>query len=377
MKIELVAVGNELLSGMTVNTNAASIGEMLSAQGWKVARQTVLPDQAELLKEGLQEALFRSSCVIATGGLGPTFDDLTQPVASALFAQKPEPIPNTVGSASGWIFSTKEKLLILLPGVPQEMEVMFKNQVIPFLKGRFPSTEKTVHESFHLSLSDEREVDSFLREIKPDFPHVEMGIYPGYGKVSVAISAKKADQLAGIRKKMAIQFGSALFPSKTGKIEEAIQDWFIEKKMSLAFAESCTGGLMAAQITAIPDSSKYFLGSLVAYSNQLKTTLLKVSPQTLKKWGAVSGETVKEMAVGLLDVTKADFGLAVTGIAGPSGGDAEKPIGTIWYGIARKGAEPSVGTFIPPSKDRRAIILFTVNHLLGLLWRTISSVPNI
>lgn len=362
MSIEIIAVGNEVLSGMTINRNAAYLGKRLTEEGWTISRHTVLPDERDLLIKGFQEALKRFSLVISTGGLGPTMDDITNSCAATLFEEAPQTIPNSVGSALGLIYRSAKSTLILLPGVPQEMEPMFEESVLSYLQKMCPPKEKLLQETLHLALLKELEVDPFLRELKG----VDCGIYPAYGTLTVRLTSKEKSALQAAVESLKKKFGAYLFP--TEKIEEAIHEWFLSNQMTLALAESCTGGLIAAHLTAIPDASKYFLGSLVAYSNALKKNVLGVSANTLKTKGAVSREAATEMLQGVFKVTGADYGIAVTGIAGPSGGSAEKPVGTIWYALGQNGKPSEIGTFLAKG-NRQTIILQTTNKLLGLLYQ--------
>ncbi len=362
MSIEIVAIGNEVLSGATVNTNAAYLGRRLSEEGWEVVRHTVLPDDPDLIFVGLKEALKRSSFVVATGGLGPTLDDITSECASKLFSQPPEKMSNPAGVAEGLIYPS----LMLLPGVPREMEAMFEESLLPHLRKIFPPKQK-YSAVFHLCLLQEMEVDPVLRELSG----VTAGIYPGYGTLSVRLHSDDKSALEKAKQKFESVFSAHIYPSKSGKIEEAIHHWFIQHHKTLALAESCTGGLMAAHLTQLAGASAYFLGSFVTYSNSLKEKILGVKSTTLETSGAVSKEAVGEMLTGLFEKSEADYGISVSGIAGPTGGSPQKPMGTIWYALGKRGEEPEVGRFISPVRTRETIILATTNRLFGMLWRKI------
>jgi nicotinamide-nucleotide amidase len=370
MSIEIVAIGNEVLSGMITNTNASYLSDRLEHEGWKVGRHTVLPDDPGTITLGLQEALDRSMCVIATGGLGPTIDDITLPCAENIFDSEPKEIPNKVGSASGLLFEADDKTLILLPGVPFEMQPMFEDHIVPFLHRTFPIEKKRYHRVVHLCLVREQDIDPLVRELKSAYPKIDFGIYPGYGILTVKLRSYDLASLEKAEQRVIHQFKAHFFPAKSGKIEESIHDWFTTHKKTLACAESCTGGLIASKITALAGASNYFLGSLVTYSNGLKEHLLGVSPETLKSQGAVSAEAVQEMVHGLLKATGADWGIAVSGIAGPTGSTPDKPVGTIWYALGQKGKKPLVGTFLAKG-NRQTIILQTANKVMGLLWQTL------
>ncbi len=358
MSIEIVAIGNEVLRGMTVNTNGAYLGRRLDEEGWTITRQSVLPDTKDCLISGLEEALKRSSIVIATGGLGPTLDDLTAECAASLFSFPATPLKNHIGSASGFCFKEGQKVLFLLPGVPQEMENMFEKEVLPLL----PPQKKEHRLTAHFSMLRETEVDPFLRDMK-----IEAGIYPSYGSLTVVLRGADLAVLEAGKEKLKKQFSDHYYESASGKLEEAIQDWMIQHKKTVACAESCTGGLLASHLTAVPGSSAYFLGSIVAYSNRLKEAALQVSSQTLDTKGAVSLEAVQEMWAGVLKLTGADLAVAVSGIAGPSGGTPDKPVGTVFYAIGFKNKTPEVGSF-HYAGPRNLIILRTTRRLLALIW---------
>jgi nicotinamide-nucleotide amidase len=367
MSIEIVAVGNEVLRGMVVNTNAAYLSRRLTEEGWTVACQMTLPDDIPLLTQGLNEALSRHSIVIATGGIGPTLDDNTAGCAQKLFKKPPEQIPNHVGSAHGLLFSENKRTLILLPGIPQEVEPMFEESVLPYLRKHLPVSRQLHREEVHFYLMRENEVDPLLRQLQEKY-QLDVGIYPSYSALTVVLRGLKKEDVAAAKAELAKKFKASLLPA--AKLEEAIHRWMIKHRKTLAFAESCTGGFMSAQITAQAGASDYFLGSLVTYSNESKEKLLGVKPATIKKHGSVSKETVQEMWAGLMHKTGADIGVAVSGIAGPSGGTPGKPVGTIWYALGKKGEKPEVETFHVKG-TRQTVILRAAKRLFALLLKKI------
>lgn len=373
MFIEIVAIGDEILSGATINTNASCIGRYLTKEGWAISSQTTLGDEYESLRHGLQKCVEKADVVIATGGLGPTLDDITEKASQALFQQDPKIIPNPVGSASGFLYEdpTSKHLLFLLPGVPLEMEAMLVQSVIPHLKETFPLPQKRFQEEFYFCELSENKVDPLLRELKENDPQISLGIYPGYGVLTVKVTSPTEKSLAYAKEKLLNAFGKQAFKAKNCQIQDAIHNWFSTHNKTLAFAESCTGGLLSTHITALAGASCYFLGSLVVYSNTLKENLLGVNPQTLAVAGAVSSQTVEEMLTGLFKRTNADFGIAVSGIAGPSGGTLEKPVGTVFYALGKQGKKPEVGSFCAKG-NRQIVMLYTANILLGKLLRYIN-----
>ncbi|MBS0649451.1 MAG: nicotinamide-nucleotide amidohydrolase family protein [Verrucomicrobia bacterium] len=366
MSIEIIAVGNEILRGMVVNTNAAYLSRRLTEEGWSVTGQTTLPDEMSLLTQGLDEALTRSTVVIATGGLGPTLDDNTAGCAQGLFSNAPQSIENTVGTAPGFLFAENKRVLFLLPGIPQEMEQMFEESVLPYLQKHLPPP-KFFREALSFYLLRENDVDPLLRKLQAQYD-IDMGIYPSYSCLSVVLRGRNSEHVAAAKKAIAEAFKSSLMPA--AKLEEALHFWMKKHRKTLAFAESCTGGYMSSQITALAGASDYFLGSIVCYSNRLKQQLLHVSSETLQQHGAVSSETAQEMWKGLLQTTGADYGIAVTGIAGPTGGTDEKPVGTVWYALGARGENPEVGTFHLQG-NRQTVIHRATRRLFAFLLKKI------
>jgi nicotinamide-nucleotide amidase len=402
MHIEVVSIGDELLKGMIVNTNAAFISRALFENGYEVSRHSVFSDEPTILDKELRAALSRSSVIIATGGLGSTLDDHTRKIASILFnsefaynemvaedlkrrfgkdletlndqatcPSKATPLLNTVGTAPGLVFTESHKMLILLPGIPLEMQVMLTEKVIPLLQEHFPVQEKKRCVSLHCCLLTESKADPFLRKLQDRFPEVQVGIYPSYGEVTILLSSSHAEELRAFKEACEKQFATHLYTSPHHKLEEAIQNWFVRNGKTLSLAESCTGGMVASQIVSVAGASDYFLGSFVVYSDAWKQKLLGVSEQTLKEHGAVSEECAREMLAGVFRHSKADYAIAITGIAGPTGGSPEKPVGTVWAAIGQRGQEPAIGRF-SLSGPRPKVIQASSRYVLGALFRKIA-----
>ena len=391
MAIELITIGTEVLSGQTLNTNGALIGRVLMEKGYALERVTVLPDHYECLKKGVEQALERASIVITTGGLGPTRDDITRTVFGDVFQRKlvldkdlalnlekrygkfktlqdqsmvlegAKLLPNPIGTAPGFILENKQKVLIALPGVPIQMERLLKEEVIAYLEKK--KLKKYFQASLYLCLLSEQVIDPYLREWKQKRPEIEMGICPSYGTLSLYFKVEAKNREEADRKlKPVIQFfkehfGSYLFSYENKNIEKAVHQHLMAKKKSLVLAESCTGGKMAARLTQYSGASNYFLGSFVTYSNRLKEKVLGVLETTLKNYGAVSRETVLEMATHALKISQADYAIAVSGIAGPLGGSKSKPIGTVWGAIIEKGKEGVACLFSPKEKGQRELVI--------------------
>lgn len=403
MNVELIVIGNEVLSGHTVNTNLAFIGKQLDRAGYTLTRETVLSDSHDLLKKGFKEALQRNDVVITTGGLGPTIDDVTRLAAAELFESefrldqktlddlhrrfgdkfptltnqatvpdKAQVMLNEVGTAPGLIFHSKQGTLILMPGVPSEMRPMLTNQVIPYLQKTFPLKEKIYRRALHVFELPESVVDDELRKLKEKYPAVDFGIYPGMGVVSVTLSvrAENAEDaeifLHPPYAELESHFATNCFESESGQVEEAVQKLFIEMGWTLSCAESCTGGAVASRITQHPGSSGYFLGSIVSYANKVKTKALKVPKEMIEEHGAVSEQVVRQMVKGALELTGSDFALAVSGIAGPGGGTDQKPVGLVWCAVQHRDGEPHVWK-LNHYWPRHLVITRSVNSLLSNL----------
>lgn len=405
--IEIVAIGNELLKGITVNTNASEISHALFKNGYKCQQHVVVPDHRELIKKQLIQSLKRSKIVITTGGLGPTCDDITRQVAAEVFESdftfnvalaeelkqrygnlpislddqatvptKASLLKNPLGTAPGIVFNTEIGTLILMPGVPKEMRAMLHDQLIPYLLKNFPNDTSPLSRAVHFFGVGESTIDPTLRALEVQHPTAEFGIYPSHGLLSVYTTfnqptAHSAHELETITTAIKQQFPEHFYSETSEKIEVAIQDLLVQKDWTLCTAESCTGGAIAARLTKIPGSSQYFLGGFVTYSNQLKESLLHVDSEIILRDGAVNEETVIAMAKGALHSTGSDFSIAVSGIAGPTGGSESKPVGTIWIGIGKK--DGTVCTHkIKAYGNREMIIERGVNAALGELFKCAS-----
>ncbi|MDX8430696.1 MAG: nicotinamide-nucleotide amidohydrolase family protein [Candidatus Algichlamydia australiensis] len=354
MHIELICIGNELLEGFTVNTNATAVATIL---GHKLKRVTTIGDDPQEMCIALREALSRSDLVLTSGGLGPTVDDLTEEVLTNEFGKPKKQIENSVGSAPGLIFSAQGKQIVAMPGVPIELEEMLKSAVVPLVE-----KEKTPIEEIHFVLMSETKIDPSVREWQKENRQLEFGIYPNLGGVTLRIKGEGAAVLA--------EKVRAAYPGRfceEASIAHALQVEMIKRKKRLVTAESCTGGAIASRLTKIPGASDYFEGGIVCYSNTFKENYLSVSPQTLASFGAVSREVVVEMAKGALRF--ADYSVAVSGIAGPLGGTEEKPVGTVWAAIGAPDGKVVSG-LIPMGhkKTRKAIIEKTSAFMISALW---------
>lgn len=410
MRIEIVAIGNELLGGFTINSNAAFISKQLQMQGWSVSRHTVLPDEEKELLTGLSEALERSDIVLCTGGLGPTGDDITRAAAAKLFQcamrydeevandlrrrfgdtfstiddqatipEKAIALLNEVGSAPGLILSNEKSLLALLPGVPSEMKPLFIEKLLPLLCDKLKGTPRHYRRIINLWGTAEAAVDPLLRSLVAENPKMSYGIYPGLGVLSIHLIAQSDGSSSSKAAAMTLleepfqriqqTFSSHSFAADSNTLEEAVHTALIARKQTLSVAESCTGGALSAKLTQRAGASQFFRGGVVAYSNELKTHMLNISAALIERHGAVSSQVVSAMTEGMEAHSGSDWTLAVSGIAGPDGATADKPVGTVWCAIKQKGF-PAHSWQIQVYGSRTTIIERSTNALLGkLLWR--------
>ncbi len=364
MDIEIIAVGSEVLSGHTVNTNAAFLSQNLSSLGYVVSRHTTIRDDELEIERACKAAMERVSLVIVTGGLGPTLDDVTKKAVDKLF-HKQISLKNTIGIAAG-VFYQGTSSVILLPGVPREMEAMFTIEVLPLLQEHFCLRSPCLRIGAHLCLLREVEVNPYLLDMQKQHPDVDIGIYPFQGSLWIEFSGPSKPTLEKMIYALEERFPT--FYLGPYSAAQAVHRECIARKKTLALAESCSGGAMAAALTAQPDASLYFLGSFVVYSNAWKERFLEVSRSTLQTSGAVSSEAVEQMIQGLFRETDADFAIAVSGILGPSGGSLQKPVGTVYLAIGERGQKTDIGRLKAPS-DRASAIQWTVQTALSALWR--------
>lgn len=373
---EIISVGTELLLGDIVNTDAAFISKRLAALGISQYHQSTVGDNSARLGEVLAESLSRSDLVILTGGLGPTYDDLTKETAAKLMHRElvPDPVSlarienrarlfgfemtennkkqalipegstifkNDYGTAPGMSIEDFDngKLIILLPGPPRECEPMFTGEVEPYLR---QFTENLLFsKTLNIFGIGESKVESILRPLMLASTNPTVAPYAKDGEVQLRITASGKDEtecsslcdemIAGIS---ATEVGQYIYGVDAGTLEEALVKALIKGKKHIAAAESCTGGYVAKRITNVSGSSEVLDGSIVTYANRVKEQFVNVSRETLSKYGAVSSQTAIEMARGVRKLFGADIGVSTTGIAGPTGGTPDKPVGTVFVGVS-------------------------------------------
>lgn len=373
MDAEILTVGAELVSGQTVNTNAAYLGRRLAELGICCSRQVSVPDDRAVIVRGIREAMDRTPLLLISGGLGPTFDDVTMEAVAeatgrplrrdpavakqvnafcrrhqrAVTAQAlrqadvPEgtvALPNPLGTAPGVWLSVDQTLLIALPGVPQELRAILEGSVLPRLRrsrAAHPVACRTIRTFGVVELDIQRCLKSITLP-----KEISVGLYPNLRTVDIRLTIDGASpavakaRLSGVERQLRRALGAAVYGVDDQSLESVIGERLAKKRRTLAIAESCTGGLVSSRLTDVPGSSRYVRGSVVAYHNQVKQDFLGVEKALLAKHGAVSGPVAKAMAEGARRTFGTDIGLAVTGIAGPGGGTKTKPVGLVFMAVA-------------------------------------------
>ena len=386
MNAEIIAVGSELLTPTKTDTNSLWLTQKLNEIGIEVKLKIIVGDDQARLEETVKDAVRRSDIVISTGGLGPTEDDITRQCCAkaiernlvfheelvedlkdrfrrwgrdmpeinkrqAYVIEGAEILPNPNGSAIGMLIKIEEKILVLLTGPPRENQPMFENYVLPKLR-------ETAGEIFvkrkilRVSGLGESAVDEMIAPIYTQYENPQTTILFNRSEIEIHLTAQagteaQADHLLEeIAEKIAGKLGAAVFSMNDELMEEIIGKLLIENGKTLAVAESCTGGLIGSRLTDISGASEYFIEGAVTYSNAAKIRTLDVSPEILEKFGAVSAECAEAMAKGIRERAKTDFGISVTGIAGPGGG-GEKPVGLVHIGYADKTQTTSIKIILP------------------------------
>ncbi|NGX56948.1 MAG: Nicotinamide-nucleotide amidohydrolase PncC [Candidatus Anoxychlamydiales bacterium] len=401
MHIEIITIGDEILNGKTLNTNFTYIANLLKKNGYIVNQGLTISDGKKEIETHIKESFERSNLIIVTGGLGPTIDDNTKKYVSQLFDieleinedvlkflkekfknlssiedQSTYPkssilLKNEIGSAFGFIIEKNNKSIMFLPGVPEELTNMFEKHAMEYIKKTFVLEKKFFQKKMNIILKEEVEINDFLKPLSTK--DIILGIYPNHEIVNITIStyAKNESEanlkIDPIKKIIEEKFKSYTFENSS--MEAEIHKLFLDGNKTLSFAESCSGGALSCKITAVAGSSKYFLGSFITYSNELKKNILKVKASTLNEFGAVSLQTVKEMLFGCIDLTNSSYSIAISGVAGPAGGTKDKPVGTVCIAIGDK-----KDFFLKEfhfQGNRNVIVKRAVSTALGILIRKI------
>lgn len=408
MNAEVLCIGTEILLGDIINTNGAYLAQQLASLGIDIYHQTVVGDNPQRLADSLKLALSRADIVITTGGLGPTYDDVTKKSVADYFGlgmemhepsvrkiealfekrgikmtpnnllQAQVPAGSTVffndtGFAPGIAVEQDGKTVIMLPGPPGEMRPMFQNKVKPFLEKYTGSTIRS--RTLYIFGMGESLVEDTLRDLMTSSVNPTIAPYAKQGEVQVRVSAKApdADTAFALIDPVAAQIteilGDVVYGVDVGNLQTAVVRLLKEKKLTVAIAESCTGGLVSAAITDLPGASEVFGCGVCAYSNEIKKKLLGVRAETLETHGAVSDETALEMAAGVRALSGADIGIAITGIAGPGGGTEEKPVGLVHFAVDSDALKAARHKGLSRGhKDERGFIRYMATlHALNLI----------
>ncbi len=405
MKVELISIGDELLIGQTVNTNASWLGETLSKAGSEIIKTVVISDKKEEIISSLENISDATNCVIITGGLGPTKDDITKYTLAeyfgsklkqdkytldkieSFFSQRNRPmldsnykqaelpvdctiLENDYGTAAGMWFEKNNKIYISLPGVPYEMQGIMTEQAIPKLKERFK-----LKSMYYKTALTQGIGESFLAEKISDWEDLvytqgfSLAYLPSSGIVKLRISSANgsddAEKINSLFLALEKQIPKHFFGYDRDTLPHIIGKQLIEKKLSIGTVESCTAGMLASQISSIPGASAYYEGALLTYSYKIKTSLAKVPAELIQKEGAVSEPVAIQMAENGREILGADICISTTGIAGPGGGTETKPVGMVWIAIATK--EGTTTKKMQFSKHRERNIKMTVLSALNLL----------
>lgn len=410
MKAYIISIGDEILIGQTVNTNAAWIGEQLSMIGFDVHCIATVHDKREDILDVLKIAESKSDVIIITGGLGPTIDDITKSTLCEFFGtelvtdnevlamievmmekrgipmnennRKQSEVPadckvlkNIRGTAPGMLFEKEGKVFISMPGIPYEMQYIMTEHVIPDLRNRFILQNIIRRNIMTYGLPEARLAEKLtgFEEALPG--EISLAYLPNHGIIKLRLTASGEDR-EQLQQKTDEQVGKLydiipdlIYGENEEPLELAVGMLLRETKQTVCTAESCTGGKIAHLMTTVPGSSDYYSGSVVAYDNSIKRDILKVPQKLLEKYGAVSEEVVKSMAEGARELMHTDFCLATSGIAGPDGGTSDKPVGTLWIAVASE--KNTIAEKHLFGYDRVTNITRFSNAALSLLWHKI------
>ena len=413
MKVNIITIGDEILIGQTIDTNSAWMGQYLNEMGAQIHSILSIRDELEEIKEAIQRSFESADVVLMTGGLGPTKDDVTKKAIADYFnvemtfhqptydrilrlfekwgrksteahrlqcfmPANADLLHNKMGTAPGMWFDYNGKVLVSMPGVPYEMKYLVENQVAKRLVKQFPLSP-IVHKVIQTVGEGESRIAKRIEHIEEGLPpHIKLAYLPNLGRVRLRLTATGADK-ATLEKEIEPHFlaikeaiPELIFGEGAINLETAIGKLLLKSNLTLGTAESCTGGYIAHMLTSISGSSRYYHGSIVAYDNSIKTNVLKVKPETLETHGAVSEQTVIEMAKGAVDLLNTDLAVAVSGIAGPGGGTEEKPVGTVWMAVSD--GERSQTRLIRAGKDRVKNIQYASVYALNLVRQFVSKI---
>lgn len=372
---EIINIGDEILYGQITNTNVRWMSTELDKLGIKVIRQTIIGDEAEPILQALSAAEKIADIILITGGLGPTKDDITKKTLADYFNTELVPneealtairnyfeargremmpgyeimaampanaqyISNNAGTAPGMWFEKEGKIFVSMPGVPKEMEMLMEESVLPKLKNHF-QTPSIYHKVIRTFGAGESKIAAKISDWEDNLPeNIKLAYLPDYGIVNLRLTAF-GESMAVLEQQVEVEIEKVktlipnyIFGYNKDEMEVVVGELLLKEDKTVATAESCSGGFLAHLFTKVPGSSRYFEGGIISYSNAIKMNRLGVQEETLKNHGAVSEETIKQMAENVREKFKTDIGVASSGVAGPGGGSPEKPVGTVWIAYA-------------------------------------------
>lgn len=406
MKSILISIGDELLIGQTVNTNASWMGKALNGIGVEVIEVLTISDQQKAIEDAMAYAERKCGLVLLTGGLGPTKDDITKKTFSeffnsplienqralenvegffkkygrpmtavnklqALVPAGSKMLLNKAGTAPGMWMENENAVFVSMPGVPSEMRYLMRNEVLPRVQKSY-NLPAIVHQTMMTQGIGESNISELIEDIEDNLPsHIKLAYLPSPGMVKLRLTGKGdsevelTNEIKDLFQKIKPRIEEYVYSDVEANLEEVIGLLLKEKQLTISTAESCSGGLLASTLTNVPGSSSYFKGSVVAYANEIKENVLGVSSADLKSNGAVSKEVVEQMALGVQKLMQTDYAIATSGIAGPDGGTEEKPVGSVWISWATpKGVESEL---FQMGNGRERIVQKTVSTALRIL----------
>jgi nicotinamide-nucleotide amidase len=406
MKAEIISIGNEILCGNIIDTNANYIIKKLEEINFSVQHVSAVGDDEKELVTLLKNAYCRSQVIVTTGGLGPTEDDITfQSIARAFqlkLVKYPEAekhmsnllnrinisisqsnlkqaylpegsrcIINHLGTAPAMILEKEGRIIIALPGVPLEMKNLMVEEVIPFLQQKFPSLKYKQSRIIRISGLGESSVNEIIKDFIHQNKHLNIGIYATPDDIQIQLNAlansteETVTILGTATEQLKTLLGNYIFGFDQQSLEEVIGNMLRKSKRTLAVAESCTGGILGGMITCIPGSSDYFKGGIISYSGEIKEKLLGIPRETMIQYGQVSEQVARAMAQGVRKKCYSDIGLSITGIAGPEGGSKEKPVGLVYIALADQ--QQTIVQKHQLHRDRQTIRLRSARRALNML----------
>ncbi len=410
IQAEIIAVGSELLTSSHLDTNSLFITQQLNELGIEIIRKSVIGDRSKEIKRALNAGLKSAEIIVVTGGLGPTNDDITRETVAetlgrnlcldsdilekmeerykqtrlskiksnqrqAMVPEGAQPLDNLNGTAPGLFLKEDQVLIFLLPGPPRELKPMMVDLVVPLVR-EHKQTSRQFYRRLKVAAAGESQVDSSIGPIYKSYPLIETTILSSPGNLELSfnwigapekrVAESQLEELVG---RVRDELGESVFTDCDEHLEEVVGQVLREKGLTLATAESCTGGLVGKMVTDVSGSSEYYLGGVVSYNNNFKVNWLGVNETTLERFGAVSESVAEQMAIGIRKRTGADIGLSTTGVAGPEGGSPEKPVGLIFIGVSGPQGNQTQRLQFPGPRD--TVRIRTARFALDLVRRSL------